>query len=49
MMLVMCPEKVESDCSMDCSSPMSANTLSKQLNSEPDCAGDVQTALRHDN
>ena len=34
-MLVMWEEKVDSDCSMDCSSPMSANTSSNMASSEP--------------
>ena len=34
-MLVMWDEKVDRDCSMDCSSPMSANTSSKMDSSEP--------------
>ena len=34
-MLVMWEEKVDSDCSMDCSSPMSANTSSKMASSDP--------------
>jgi len=36
---IMCPENVERDCSMDCSSPISANTSLKTLRREPDCAG----------
>ena len=38
-MFLMCPEKVESDCSMDCSSPISANRLLKMLKEEPERAG----------
>ncbi len=34
-MLVMWEEKVDSDCSMDCSSPISANTSSNMASSEP--------------
>ena len=38
-MLRICPEKVDSDCSMDCSSPISAKTLWNTLNAEPERAG----------
>ena len=38
-MAPMCDEKVLSDCSMLCSSPISANTCGKTLTSEPSSAG----------
>ncbi len=39
MMLVMCAEKVDSDCSMLCSSPMSAKTPSNTDSAAPSAAG----------
>ena len=47
MMLVMCPEKVDSDCSMDCSSPMSAKMLWKMLKRRAGLGRDVQPGLGH--
>ena len=38
-MLDICPENVERLCSIDCSSPMSANTCSNTLSSVPRSAG----------
>ena len=42
-----CPENVDSDCAMDCSSPMSAKTSRKIGSREPDLGGDVQPGLVH--
>ena len=38
-MFRMCDENVESDCSIDCSSPMSASTVSKMAMELPSSAG----------
>ena len=46
-MLVMCEENVESDCSMDCSSPMSANTSSKIAQLRTVGRRDLHARLRH--
>ena len=47
MMLPMCELNVESDCSIDCSSPMSAKTASKMGRRESASAGIGQAGLGH--
>ena len=42
--VVICPEKVDRLCSMDCSSPISANTCSNTASSVPKSAGTCKPA-----
>ena len=47
-MLVICEEKVHSDCSMLCSSPMSAIHPAKDAQFRAQLGRHVQAALRHE-